>query len=68
MKYLVQCSRCMIGLIVVAVLGFGTAERLNCAELPGKGVTVQPVDGGIPGEVFQLEIIIAGLKRLGYMV
>jgi glycine betaine/proline transport system substrate-binding protein len=69
MKHLVQCNRCLIGLIVLAVaLAFGTAKRVICAELPGKGVTVQPVDGGIPGEVFQLEIIVAGLKRLGYKV
>ncbi len=28
--------------------------------------TVQPVDGGIPGEIFQLEIVLSGLRRLGY--
>lgn len=69
MRHVVRYSRCLTGWIVLAVaLAFGTPEHVSCAELPGKGVTVRPVDGGIPGEVFQLEIIVAGLKRLGYEV
>jgi glycine betaine/proline transport system substrate-binding protein len=60
----------LIGLIVLMTLAltFGSSGSVDCKEFPGKGVTVQPVDGGIPGEVFQLEVIVAGLKRLGYKV
>jgi glycine betaine/proline transport system substrate-binding protein len=36
--------------------------------LPGSGIRVQPVDQGIIEEDFQLEIVISGLKRLGYQV
>lgn len=41
---------------------------VNAGELPGKGILIQPVDQGVIEEVFQLEIVIAGLKRLGYQV
>ena len=55
-------------LLLTTVLAAGTVERSNAGELPGKGIIVQPVDQGVIEEVFQLEIVIAGLKRLGYQV
>lgn len=67
-KHFIKRSRFLLELIVVLTLVFGTIEMATCAELPGQGVTVQPVDGGLPDEVFQLEIIVSGLKRLGYKV
>lgn len=53
---------------MIATFLFGALGSSARAELPGKGVTVQPVDGGIPEEVFQLEIIVTGLKQLGYKI
>ena len=63
--------RTVIGLLLlvwIQIFPAGTAVFVNAGELPGKGIVVQPVDQGLIEEVFQLEIIIAGLNRLGYQV
>jgi glycine betaine/proline transport system substrate-binding protein len=46
----------------------GFVAAAYAADLPGKGVKVQPVDQGLIEEQFQYEILIEGLKRLGYEV
>ncbi|MBT0960009.1 glycine betaine/L-proline ABC transporter substrate-binding protein ProX [Denitromonas sp. IR12] len=38
------------------------------AEMPGKGVTVQPLKSSIAEETFQTELVMQGLKDLGYTV
>ena len=61
--------RTTLGLLfLTTLLMAGTVVRSNAGELPGQGIIVQPVDQGVIEEVFQLEIIIAGLNRLGYQV
>ena len=64
-------NRAFIGRLLLASIQLFVAVTVvsaNADELPGKGIVVQPVDQGVIEEVFQLEIIIAGLKRLGYQV
>ncbi|ASG63275.1 glycine betaine ABC transporter substrate-binding protein [Kluyvera genomosp. 3] len=41
---------------------------LFAADLPGKGITVHPVQSTLPEETFQTEIINRALKQLGYDV
>ena len=38
------------------------------ADLPGKGVTVQPLKSSIAEETFQTELVMQGLRDLGYDV
>ena len=69
MRCAVRYARFIIGMMAVfAAIGLATSVCADMAVLPGTGKTVQPVDGGIPGEVFQLELVAAGLRRLGYQV
>ena len=58
----------MLLLGLVQLLAAGPVVVVSAGELPGEGIVVQPVDQGVIEEVFQLEIVIAGLKRLGYQV
>ncbi len=37
-------------------------------DLPGKGVSVQPIKSSIAEETFQTELVMRGLERLGYTV
>ena len=59
------CQLCMVLPLLLVLL---VASVSGAEALPGSGVNVQPVDQGIIEEVFQLEIVISGLKRLGYQV
>ncbi|HDG1696003.1 glycine betaine/L-proline ABC transporter substrate-binding protein ProX [Kluyvera ascorbata] len=45
-----------------------TSSTLYAADLPGKGITVHPVQSPLPEETFQTEIINRALKQLGYDV
>lgn len=54
--------------LAVAVFFWVVYAPASAADLPGKGVTVQPVDQGLIEEQFQYEILIAGLEELGYEV
>ena len=45
-----------------------TSPTLFAADLPGKGITVHPVQSTLPEETFQTEIINRALKQLGYDV
>jgi len=54
-----------------SVVGLGALVLTGscwAAELPGKGVRVQPIDQGLIEEQFQYEVLIAGLEELGYEV
>ena len=68
MKNLSKVVKGLLLLASVQLFLAGTFIPTDAEELPGKGIAVQPVDQGVIEEVFQLEIIIAGLKRLGYEV
>ena len=56
--------------ILIAVLAiFAIAVTTNAsAEMPGKGISVQPCYNGIAEEYFQLLIVNKGLEKLGYKV
>lgn len=49
------------------VLSFGAATG-SAADLPGKGVTVQPLKSSIAEETFQTLLVMKALERLGYTV
>ena len=44
------------------------AQALQAAEMPGKGVTVQPIKSSIAEETFQTLLVVKALERLGYDV
>ena len=55
--------------LLVGMVAFGGVYGpALAADLPGKGVKVQPVDQGLIEEQFQYEVLIAGLEQLGYEV
>lgn len=55
--------------LLIGMFAFGGAYGpALAADLPGKGVKVQPVDQGLIEEQFQYEVLIAGLEQLGYQV
>ncbi|MFV0681349.1 glycine betaine/L-proline ABC transporter substrate-binding protein ProX [Ottowia sp.] len=45
-----------------------TATSALAADLPGKGVTVQPLKSSIAEETFQTLLVMKGLEKLGYDV
>ncbi|MCU5774809.1 glycine betaine/L-proline ABC transporter substrate-binding protein ProX [Erwiniaceae bacterium BAC15a-03b] len=55
-----------INAITLAILL--TAPAAYAADLPGKGVTVNPVQSTLPEESFQTELINQALVKLGYDV
>ncbi len=57
-------------LVFVAVLSISLLALVNpvSAEMPGKGITIQPCYNGIAEEYFQLLIVNKGLEKLGYKV
>ncbi len=44
------------------------AAQSNAADLPGKGITVKPVQSTISGETFQTLLVSRALEKLGYTV
>ena len=48
-------------------LAFGAAAA-GAADMPGKGVTVQPIKSSIAEETFQTMLVMRGLEALGYDV
>lgn len=49
-------------------LVFGFAAVPASAELPGKGVSIQPVQSTVAEETFQTLLVARGLEALGYQV
>lgn len=58
----------ILGYVLWVIFLAGVTSGFSASKLPGHGITVQPVDQGIIEEVFQLEIVVSGLKRLGFEV
>ena len=44
------------------------STQLSAADLPGKGISVQPVQSTISEETFQTLIVNKALEQLGYTV
>lgn len=59
-----------LGLIAAAaLLAFGAAQAQTAAgDLPGKGVSVQPIKGTVDEELFQTQLVSRALEKLGYQV
>ena len=55
-------------LVATAVFGAALSTAAMAADMPGKGVTVQPVEGTNLEEKFQHMIIYSALEKLGYTI
>ncbi|RDI10053.1 glycine betaine/L-proline ABC transporter substrate-binding protein ProX [Comamonas sp. AG1104] len=58
-------------LAAIALLSFGAAAaqaQTSAGELPGKGVSVQPLKGTVDEEMFQTLLVSRALEKLGYRV
>lgn len=55
------------GLLALGFIAMGaTAQAAN--DLPGKGVTVQPLKSSLAEEAFQTLLVMRALEKLGYTV
>jgi len=54
--------------LLIATVGLAIACSGQAADLPGKGVTVQPLKSSIAEETFQTLLVMKALERLGYDV
>ncbi|QKJ88320.1 glycine betaine/L-proline ABC transporter substrate-binding protein ProX [Paramixta manurensis] len=54
--------------ILAAALTTLAATQVSAAELPGKGITVKPVQSTITEETFQTLLVSRALEKLGYSV
>lgn len=54
--------------ILAATLATLVTTSSLAADLPGKGITIQPVQGTLAEETFQTLLVIRGLEKLGYTV
>ncbi|MCB1918139.1 MAG: glycine betaine/L-proline ABC transporter substrate-binding protein ProX [Rhodocyclaceae bacterium] len=52
----------------VATLALVFAGGAGATEMPGEGVTVQPIKSSIAEETFQTLLVMKGLRALGYQV
>ena len=55
-------------LLATGLLAFGLSSPAAAADLPGKGITVQPVKGSVAEELFQTLLISRAMEKLGYSV
>ncbi|WP_295987269.1 glycine betaine/L-proline ABC transporter substrate-binding protein ProX [uncultured Variovorax sp.] len=55
------------GLLALAFVASGAAAHAS-SDLPGKGVTVQPLKSSLAEEAFQTLLVMRGLEKLGYKV
>ncbi|MEJ2453052.1 MAG: glycine betaine/L-proline ABC transporter substrate-binding protein ProX [Candidatus Thiodiazotropha sp.] len=55
-------------LAFIAAVGLTFGLTAQAAELPGKGVSVQPLKSSIAEETFQTLLVMKALERLGYEV
>lgn len=55
------------GLLALAFVASGAAAQAS-KDLPGKGVTVQPLKSSLAEEAFQTLLVMRGLEKLGYKV
>ncbi|MDI9278034.1 glycine betaine/L-proline ABC transporter substrate-binding protein ProX [Pantoea sp. EABMAA-21] len=55
-------------LLAISLTALISSPTLFAADLPGKGVTVSPVQSTLPEESFQTELINRALEKLGYEV
>ena len=68
MQKVIKGGRRLLPLVLAMGVVFFIFGSVSAGDLPGKGVTVRPVDQGLVEEQFQYEVLIAGLEELGYKV
>ena len=54
--------------LLAAVVTTLAVSHVSAADLPGKGITVQPIQSTIAEETFQTLIVSRALEKLGYQV
>jgi glycine betaine/proline transport system substrate-binding protein len=54
--------------LAIALSGLVIATSVTAIDMPGKGVTVQPLKSSIAEETFQTLLVMKALERLGYDV
>ncbi len=54
--------------MATSLLALGLAGAAHAAELPGKGIVVQPIKSSIGEEMFQTLLVSRALEKLGYSV
>ncbi|ROR05775.1 glycine betaine/L-proline ABC transporter substrate-binding protein ProX [Erwinia sp. JUb26] len=54
--------------LLAAALTTLAAAQVSAADLPGKGITVKPVQSTISEETFQTQLVSRALEKLGYTV
>lgn len=54
--------------LLAAALTTLVATQVSAADLPGKGITVKPLQSTISEETFQTLLVSRGLEKLGYTV
>ena len=55
-------------LLATGFVAMGLAGAAHAKDLPGKGVTVQPLQSSIAEETFQTLLVSRALEKLGYTV
>ena len=70
MRFFKQLRSLSWAVLVLFLVGgvVALAKPTLAADLPGKGITVQPGQDNVDGENFQTQIVIKALDRLGYDV
>ncbi|AMH19729.1 substrate-binding component of an ABC superfamily L-proline/glycine/betaine transporter [Hafnia paralvei ATCC 29927] len=66
-----QTQQRIASMLAITALAFGTLSTTfstQAAELPGKGVSVQPIQSSIAEETFQTQLVSKALTKLGYDV
>ena len=61
-----KLSRILVTALMLAFVSI--ALQVSAADLPGKGVTVQPLKSSIAEETFQTLLVMRALEKLGYDV
>ncbi|NMM77415.1 glycine betaine ABC transporter substrate-binding protein [Acidovorax sp. SRB_14] len=55
-------------ILSTGLLAWGLAAPAAAADLPGKGITVQPIKSSVAEELFQSLLVSRALEKLGYTV
>lgn len=55
-------------LVAALSVSLGSITAVHAQDLPGKGVTVQPLKSSLAEETFQTQLVMKALEKLGYKV
>ena len=60
--------RCLAAIALLSFSAAAAQAQTNSRDLPGKGVSVQPLKGTVDEEMFQTLLVARALEKLGYRV